>query len=165
MYWLDYKCSHKIRNGKYAFFWRVKLRNLTWKGNWKVGVDCGQFDSSDPSRSGEVYKYGDNVIHYAHKENQGILTKYCDDKYYYIYFGDLILNDQKNSNNVVFTLSQNNPYGVYGISFDCIELYEIDGIDSNMIDMFSLKLVIPETIIRMVFDFSGYFDFTHVSDE
>ena len=157
--WLDYKCSNQIRNGKYACFWRVKLKDLFWKGNWKIGVDAGEFDMTDPPTGlYESYTNDGKVIHYAHTNNGGILKGYCNTgKFYYIYFGDIALQSKEFVNNLQFSLSQNNPYGVDGISFDCVELYEIESPDISWINELALNLNLPAAMLNLVLHFSGFF--------
>eukprot|EP01084_Bolivina_argentea_P092279 166041_1 len=158
VWWLDFKCSNKIRNGIYACFWRVKLNNVSWKGNWKVGIDSGAFDQSDPihpdSNSNEQYTKNTNVIHYAHKRNHGILSNHTG-KFHYVYFGQLTLDNENGINNLQFSLTQNNY--TTRISFDCIELFDLSNDIHAKISLWSQMLNIPESIIKLFLDFSGYF--------
>eukprot|EP01084_Bolivina_argentea_P137935 242923_1 len=86
--WLDIRFTNEIEipNGTWACFWRVKLQNLRWKGNWKVGITIQSFDQSVPNED-EKYTKNTNTIHYSHKQDKGILREWCGKGFFYIYFG------------------------------------------------------------------------------
>merc|ERR1740123_1191183 len=139
---MQFVCTNQIRNGKYACFWRVKLDNLRFAGNWKVGIDVGGMDDSKPSANlTESYSHYGQTIHYSHKENSGILSSRSGSgNFVYIYFGNLLLDG--GVNNLQFSLTQKTN-GARGISFDCIELYELTRLSASDIDDVSEAMGIP----------------------